>query len=828
MNLMELSAKLTLDDADYQKGISGAEKSGEQFSNKMSALTVAAGQAIYNIAMKAVSAIAGMFKTAIGNYSDYQQLIGGVETLFKSSASKVEQYANQAYKTAGMSANKYMETVTSFSASLLQGLKGDTEQAAELANMAVIDMADNANKMGTDLSAIQTAYAGFAKQNYTMLDNLKLGYGGTKEEMIRLVNDSGILETKIESLDGITFDQLLLAIHEIQKQMHITGTTAAEAEGTLAGSISQMKAAWDNLLAVVAGEGDGNKLRLAEEAFGASVETFLSGIIPTMLTTITNGDILVSALVNSITDLPENTLEQVTGALLSSGERMLGAIDKLANWLINNLTSTLESLAVDDSKIEAFGNALGMLIGHVAGNFITKFPLIVKSMIQVGVDLAGSIIQGIWKGLFGSESSNEIEKINQEIENKIAGVEIASSRAQAILQYMQSLYDKYGEAARQTQQWKEAEDQLESVMSGSKDVFDKYGSNIEGAITRLQAMSAELRKLAIQNALQDKLNEQYAGLGEAYAQKYTAEANIGEAQNQQQILEMERSETMKAYAAELLSLYTQMYEKNKMSTEGVEMFKEWQAYANGQYYSNGELYDYSSLSKEKQAQLEAEVVRDLKDFYEGAGTAEEDTIWGKNPNDYIVSPEVFEQISDNYELLNTKITDNEEALKNASQAIIDWESEIKTTETAIERAAYDLTGMDGATTETAQALSNLKFTIWDFGVELGNIISSAGGGTAVVEDVSWLPKAIGMDYVPYDGFKAELHRGEAIITRDENRRRGQVGYADMEYALEQAIERSMSRMYVNMSGEKVADITTRRTEKNISATERARSRSMGG
>ncbi len=185
-------------------------------------------------------------KSAISSYADLEQNIGGVETLFKNSSQKVIDNANKAYKTAGMSANNYMSTVTGFSASLLQSLSGDTEKAAEVADMALIDMADNANKMGTFMESIQFAYQGFAKQNYTMLDNLKLGYGGTKEEMQRLLEDA-------QKITGVKYDitnlnDVFQAIHVIQGELGITGTTAKEAEETISGSVASMKAAWDNFL----------------------------------------------------------------------------------------------------------------------------------------------------------------------------------------------------------------------------------------------------------------------------------------------------------------------------------------------------------------------------------------------------------------------------------------------------------------------------------------------------------------------------------------------------------------------------------------------------
>lgn len=190
-------------------------------------------------------------KSAVGHYAEYEQLVGGVETLFKGSSGKLIAYAKKAYKTAGMSSNQYMETATSFAASLIQGLGGDTAKAVKLTDLAITDMSDNANKMGTDIGSIQDAYQGFAKQNYTMLDNLKLGYGGTQSEMIRLINDSGVLGEKIESLDNVTFDQMIEAIHKIQSNLGITGTTAKEAGTTIQGSWGSIQALFENILTKV-------------------------------------------------------------------------------------------------------------------------------------------------------------------------------------------------------------------------------------------------------------------------------------------------------------------------------------------------------------------------------------------------------------------------------------------------------------------------------------------------------------------------------------------------------------------------------------------------
>lgn len=253
----------TLEDVDKKAGGAGnsVEDAGQAAKNADSGFTTWKAT-LANLASTAITKvisgctrlaakIADVTKSAVGHYAEYEQLVGGVETLFKDSSGKLIDYAKKAYKTAGMSSNKYMDTATSFAASLIQGLGGDTAKAVELTNLAITDMSDNANKMGTDIGSIQDAYQGFAKQNYTMLDNLKLGYGGTQSEMIRLINDSGVLGEKIDSLDNVTFDQMIEAIHKVQDNLGITGTTAEEAGTTISGSWSSVQALFENILTKV-------------------------------------------------------------------------------------------------------------------------------------------------------------------------------------------------------------------------------------------------------------------------------------------------------------------------------------------------------------------------------------------------------------------------------------------------------------------------------------------------------------------------------------------------------------------------------------------------
>lgn len=246
MKLFELFATLKFDTSEFERGVNGASQKVSSMGDKLSAFAAKAGKVVKGTAVATGAAVGAILKESLENYAEYEQLVGGVETLFKNSSKKVQDYAHRAFQTAGMSANTYMQTVTSFSASLLQSLDGDTEAAAEIAHMAIVDMSDNANKMGTDIRMIQNAYQGFAKQNYTMLDNLKLGFGGTQEEMKRLLRTATELTGREYDINNLA--DVFEAIHAIQEEMGITGTTASEATETISGSIETWKANWENLL----------------------------------------------------------------------------------------------------------------------------------------------------------------------------------------------------------------------------------------------------------------------------------------------------------------------------------------------------------------------------------------------------------------------------------------------------------------------------------------------------------------------------------------------------------------------------------------------------
>lgn len=355
--------KIKGDDSPFQK-VLGKIGSAVNAAVKASAAAVGAASA----------GVAALGTACINAYADYEQLAGGVETLFKDSAETIHSYADNAYKTAGLSANEYMETVTSFSASLLQSLDGDTEKAAAAADLAITDMADNANKMGTAMESIQDAYQGFAKQNYTMLDNLKLGYGGTKEEMQRLLADA-------EKLSGVKYDlssyaDIVEAIHVIQTEMGITGTTAKEASTTIQGSVASMKAAWANLMVGMADDTQ-------------------------------NFDMLLSNFIESIGTVADNLLPRIGVVIEGMGKLVAGlapeiasALPTLTNELLPNLVELgVQSISALVQGIQENGDSLAAgalsIVGTLAEGIAELLPMVADTAASLAVSLADGLTESL-------------------------------------------------------------------------------------------------------------------------------------------------------------------------------------------------------------------------------------------------------------------------------------------------------------------------------------------------------------------------------------------------------------------------------------------------
>lgn len=399
MELFKLLGRIVVDNTDANKALKQtsdtAEETHSKFSGAMSKIgstaKIAGATVIAGIG-SAVTAVVGLGKAAISSYADYEQLCGGVETLFGAGGQSIEEYAESvgksvdearddynrlmsaqdkvfgyaktAYKDAGMSANEYMETVTGFAASLVASLGGDTEAAAEKANMALVDMSDNANKMGSDMESIKNAYGGFAKQNYTMLDNLKLGYGGTKEEMERLLADA-------EKLSGVKYDvssyaDIVDAIHVVQTEMGITGTTAKEAASTISGSIGMMKSSWQNLLT---GFADGNQdmTELISELWN-SIQAVADNVLPRIQETMAGISRFVVRAVPMLLKKIPPMLGQILPQLMSASMTLLQTVVKT---LIEALPSLLSELSGAITSV--ISNAVSNVSGALGGVFSSSF-----------------------------------------------------------------------------------------------------------------------------------------------------------------------------------------------------------------------------------------------------------------------------------------------------------------------------------------------------------------------------------------------------------------------------------------------------------------------
>ena len=385
-----------------------ADDSEGKFS-KLGGTLKTVGVAMGAVVAAAAAAAVSLGKAVVEAYGEYEQLVGGIDTLFKDSSAMMQEYANNAYKTAGMSANDYMSTVTSFSASLIQSLGGDTEAAVKYADMAITDMADNAHKMGTDIGLIQNAYQGFAKQNYTMLDNLKLGYGGTKTEMERLLADA-------QAISGIEYDissyaDVVEAIHVIQESMGVAGATAAEAEHTIEGSMNSMKAAIDNLIV-----GFGNADADIEQLCANVVDAFqdvLTNITPIIENIISALPTALNALLETVVELLPTLLEtivdlfsQVLNTLLTLLPQLIPvvieAVLTIVNTLIENLPLLVEAaIQIVMSLVQGIATALPTLIPTAVQAVITIVQSLIDSLPMI-LDAALQLITGLADGLLAA------------------------------------------------------------------------------------------------------------------------------------------------------------------------------------------------------------------------------------------------------------------------------------------------------------------------------------------------------------------------------------------------------------------------------------------
>ena len=527
----------TGDEAEKAKEKAGGF--GSAWKKALTKLKPAAAAAVKGLAAVtavAAAAFGAVVKQSVEDYSDYEQLVGGVETLFKSSSDKVIAYANNAYKTAGLSANAYMETVTSFSASLLQGLGGDTEAAAVIADQAITDMSDNANKMGTDMEMIQNAYQGFAKQNYTMLDNLKLGYGGTAGEMARLINDSGVLGDTMkvteQTVNEVSFDKMIEAIHVVQTNMGITGTTAKEASETIQGSVSAMRAAWKNFTTGMAD--DTQDFDTLVDNVVDSVDTVADNVIPRIQK-------LLPRLTQGLSDLTQRLSSKIPGLLSKVLPSFIRSTTKMVQNIAGTLTKSIP--VIIDAASELFSGVVRAIPG-VAKEVLKNMPKIIKA-----------VVDGLWNG---------VKSIVETVQDIFGATNEAVYEAKSSLEEAAASVTSFSDAIGAAQP---NISDLNTLLSSTGKTVGDLDSQIEteaNAINRIFAAALEEGRALRQTEL-DEIAQHYDNLRELETEK------LGIAQQQQaalvQAIQLEKNqitqEGMAQYISNIQAAYEQATELEK-------------------------------------------------------------------------------------------------------------------------------------------------------------------------------------------------------------------------------------------------------------------------
>lgn len=418
MDIFNLYAKLSLNTDDYEKGVEkakgGASSLMDVFSGTLLGNVVSDGlrtvaNGITEIGKTAANMAVSIGKASLDSYADYEQLVGGVETLYKDSAATIEKYAQTAYKNVGLSANDYMDTATSFAASLVSSLSGDTEKAAEMSNTAISDMADNWNKMGSSVQSVQDAYRGFSKQNFTMLDNLKIGYGGTKTEMERLLADADTLNAKQGvytkySIDS--FSDIVQAIHVVQTEMGITGTTAKEAATTIQGSTASMKSAWANLLTGIA-DPEQNFQSLMDE-FVDSVITAGNNIIPRIKE-------IVPTLIDGLSELVTQLAPYVSGVIMELEPTIEEGLQALFGGL-SSVASELQPIVADVFSFFSDAIISGLTSAIESSDF--SFLLDIFNNVKTAIENIANIIDS-----FKNNANAAWDAISAKIQEVVAYVQ---------------------------------------------------------------------------------------------------------------------------------------------------------------------------------------------------------------------------------------------------------------------------------------------------------------------------------------------------------------------------------------------------------------------
>lgn len=836
MNLFELFIKIGVDDQASRQlaDISGKLGNGLKTAAKVGVAAVGA----------AVTGIAALTTAAVKNYAQYEQLVGGVETLFKDSADTVLKYAEGAYASAGLSANQYMETVTSFSASLLQSLGGDTEAAAEKANVAITDMADNAAKMGSSIETLQTAYAGFARGQFMLLDNLKLGYGGTQEEMQRLLEDA-------QAISGIEYDissyaDIVDALHVIQTEMGITGTTAREASTTIQGSLSMVKSAWANLTVAIADENSDIKGNVDD--FASSVGTFFDNILPRVETSMDGVLQFVEAIIPKIMEQIPTLVSNFLPKLITSGVNILKS---LATGIKNNakiivsagkdavlaLIDGLPDLLPDviDAGIELLSGVVEA-IPEVAIKVAQNIPKIVDSVVNGLVAGTVRVVKAA-VGLF-VPIADESEEAKNRLLATLDATDSFTQRTQEFAQSQVDLSDALSDSGRKISDIDDAistaEGEIYNILSTA--LSDQQGlrntdlENIRNYNQQIRELEneklsiyqdqqlAELRRAQLDlaetdvaglgeitgkaeaalKASNDAVEQMYANRLISVENQYKAMGAIGTAEYEAAL--MEAKAIRDADLAENQSYYDQtiaMVGQRSSELVGINLsaFTQLATYNDtlNTYYDK---FSFGNIDLREFHDKNDTILRELSAVDRGVATYTD----ALNDLD-IAAANAF--LTTQVTLIESGRAIDEESLKVAQtilsafsdlpgemgengktvllELVSGMESQIPELKRASEMSVDEIKGA----IEGYLSASNGESVAGDFvsgiynGItielpsvrdKINSIMSGITSGSAYTTPFSIDGShANGLGYVPYDGYIAELHRGERVLTADEAR-----------------------------------------------------------
>lgn len=819
MNVFELAAKISLDKKGFDDGLNKAESRMGKFASgiknvvgtvaKLGAAAIGAGG----------SAFVALTKQAFSAAADYEQLIGGVETLFKGAAGKVQQYANEAFRTAGISANDYMNTVTGFSASLLQSLGGDVDKAADVANMALIDMSDNANKMGTDMASIQVAYQGFAKQNYTMLDNLKLGYGGTRSEMERLLKDASKISGQKYDISNLA--DVYNAIHVIQTELDITGTTAKEAATTVSGSWGMVKGAFKNFLS---GGGSYAYKDLAES-------------------------------LNNALDISIDRLSRIVPRLITQGREVLKSVSAKLPKLMETLMPGVQT------GVEALLDTIADILPFIIETGAKLIPSIVKglgtALVKVGKK-APEILKGLWKG---------IKEAAKTIGGAIFGIDGNSIKWPTWKEVGQKAGEVWEEIKREAAK-------LTGLVFGDGSGITNFKDALESIKTKWIELRDAIKEKAIDflSGFTGKTPEEIEPILNGIAKGLTAIGVAIAIYKLGTTLSTVFNAITAFFASGLTVQHPVLLAISALAAAGVLIYENWDGIS--AFFSDlweGITTWATSAYESVKKWWEEDIVTPIKEKWNAIVEAVKGVVenvkaawrvivawFGKNIVDPVkakwtaitskvkeivaacqaawllivtwFTENIITPISSTWDTITGKVQEIVTACENAWAAIVGWfqtniidpivgkwNSIVSTIETAISKVK-EFFGLSGDASETPTFEVGGQTYADPFGVTLDL-------PEGVTLPLSGKPKANGLSFVPENDYLASLHFGEAVLSRNEAEkwRRGQSGdggavdLSSLTNAIVVAVRNGIESANIQLDGESVTRNVSRRQAEDIMA-----------